>query len=176
MPFQNKKVTVTLADADSGLASGEVLFGMTELVLPARHSLLKSGYVVLESEDLSTLDGFGVHFFKKNTTELGTQYGSTGISHDNFQLNEYLGSVQINGGDSSTADAINNLDILQLTQYGDVVVPSPGGGAGGNLNLVLSSAEPDGKVFFSAVVNTVSSTGPVISAGDKIDFHFGFEY
>lgn len=172
MAFQNVKTTVVLEDADSGLASGEVLFGLQELRLPSKNSILRSAFASLESKDLLSGDGFAIFFFKKNTNELGTQYAANNITHAQWRENEFLGAVQVNG--ASDTSALTNLNVADIMQYGDVDSAAKYGA--GDLSVALSSQDPDGIIYYAAVVNDVTSDAPVISAGDIIDFNFSFEY
>lgn len=172
MAFQNVKTTVVLKDADSGLASGEVLFPLQELRLPSKNSILRSAFASLESKDLLSDDGFAIFFFKKNTNELGTQYSANSISHADWRENEFLGAVQVNGAPDTSA--LTNLSVADIMQYGDADSAAKYGA--GSLDVALSSQNPDGIIYYAAVINEVEGTGPVIGAGDIIDFNFSFEY
>tara|TARA_R100001440_G_scaffold326_1_gene954 strand:- start:3158 stop:3718 length:561 start_codon:yes stop_codon:yes gene_type:complete len=186
--MQYEIVTIS-PTVSSGLhATGDVVFNLTEVKLPATSCKLTSVFLTATGLGTSEKESFlvtknkvGVLFFKKNTQPtLGTLNATADISAADFALNEYIGQTCIASpaGGSTLKTVLSDVGFLFPASINTDTIGANHGEHGSVFEPMVLKGAGDNKVYAAGVLHAeeMSSYGLNFGATDNVKIHFHFEY
>jgi hypothetical protein len=173
-------ITIEPTVSDGAHAAADVIFNLTEVILPARACKLVNWSLEVNVAAAAADDSKqAMLFFQKNTQPtLGTLNGAASISVADFKANKYIGSAFTAMTDNAAAldkDVIDNAQIFYPTDAFMDVTPHADsfGSNGGVLPLVLKGDAGNSKVY----VGMVNHVGGIdLDGTDTVRIQLHVEY
>lgn len=172
-------ITIEPTVSDAAHARGDVVFNLTEVILPARGCKLVNWSMEVAAGGGEDNTRLAILFFQKNTqATLGALNAVADITAANFKSNKYIGSAFFALADGASAV---DLDVIQTTALyypsnplTDATPQSDNFGSdSGQAPLILKGNAGDSKVYAGMVVH---QGGPDFDGTDTVRIHLHVEY